>query len=196
MDTFLHAQSQKTYITQLLHQDRDKRRIDEFASRLEQAVDLLKVESRVLESDLSTALARGRRVQLRDVGQGMKVPLASTHVRLPAKPEPFCGRDDVIEAVVSSVTTLRGHVAVLGGPGIGKTSVAVSVLHTPEVRRRYGERRYFVACDAEGAYTACWDFAAAALGICVREAGEKKRELLRTLSAQPTLIVLDNFESV
>ena len=38
-------------------------------------------------------------------------------------------------------------VVVLGPPGIGKSKVTVAALHDPEVKVRFGERRWFVPLE-------------------------------------------------
>jgi tetratricopeptide (TPR) repeat protein len=80
---------------------------------------------------------------------------------------------------------------------MGKTSVALHVLHHPSVVARYKDRRYFVGCDAIGSPEA---LAALILQI-VRvpsAAGDNIVTVLHRalLSAPLTLLLLDNFETV
>ena len=65
---------------------------------------------------------------------------------LPAKPSWLIGRDDVKSDIIKSV--LAGKpVIILGSGGIGKTTLALAVLHDEEVAEKYN-CRYFVSCRA------------------------------------------------
>ncbi|KAJ7758403.1 hypothetical protein B0H16DRAFT_1885377 [Mycena metata] len=66
---------------------------------------------------------------------------------LPAEPKIFHGRAAELEAVVELFRQGSPRIAILGGGGMGKTSLAKAVLHDPEVSARY-ERRFFVATDS------------------------------------------------
>ncbi|KAJ6551230.1 hypothetical protein B0H19DRAFT_1296373 [Mycena capillaripes] len=76
-----------------------------------------------------------------DVGRRVYRPI------LPPKPHFMYGREREMLAIIS---TLMGpspaRIAILGAGGIGKTTLAVSVLHEEQVISRY-DSRYFVACD-------------------------------------------------
>ncbi|KAJ7843140.1 hypothetical protein B0H14DRAFT_3868690 [Mycena olivaceomarginata] len=89
-----------------------------------------------LEIHMNTLLGRapGR-------GQGLSRPI------LPPKPHFMYGREREKEAIVSTLMgSLPARVAILGAGGIGKTTLALSVLYDEQVVSRY-DSRYFVACD-------------------------------------------------
>ncbi|KAJ7176759.1 hypothetical protein C8R46DRAFT_1245719 [Mycena filopes] len=66
---------------------------------------------------------------------------------LPPKPQVMYGREREKEAIVSTLTGASpARIAILGAGGIGKTTLAVSVLYDERVVSRYVSR-YFVACD-------------------------------------------------
>jgi hypothetical protein len=64
-------------------------------------------------------------------------------------PEIFFGREQVVSDMASSTASEEQiKLALLGGAGIGKTSVALHVLPHHLVVECYGDCRYFVCCDA------------------------------------------------
>jgi hypothetical protein len=111
----------------------------------------------------------------------------------PALPalEHFVGRsvstEELVHALLDDALT---RIVVLGGGGIGKTTLTVAALHQREVEERYGARRWFVRLDA--AYTAD-----AAVGK-IREVlgssstGDPLAEVTAALAKAPSVLVLDN----
>ncbi|KZV62643.1 hypothetical protein PENSPDRAFT_692333 [Peniophora sp. CONT] len=75
------------------------------------------------------------------------IPL--TPIALPAPPAIFHGRAQEVDHIVNLILDKPpARVTVLGSGGIGKTSIALTVLHRPEVQDRYGEARFFMSCEA------------------------------------------------
>ncbi|KAJ6475007.1 hypothetical protein DFH09DRAFT_1472168 [Mycena vulgaris] len=68
---------------------------------------------------------------------------------LPASPKIFYGRDgEVHELIKVLLGPDPGRTAILGPGGIGKSSLALAVLHHEDLVSRFGSRRYFISLES------------------------------------------------
>ena len=114
---------------------------------------------------------------------------------LPPRPD-LVGREAEVGALVAGwLATPPEPVAVLGAPGIGKTTVCLAALHDEQVAQRFGDRRWFIRCDGASSAETLLSGLAAELGVIGGGPGSVTDRVCSALSAGPGVVVLDNFET-
>jgi len=115
-------------------------------------------------------------------------PPAPTN-KLPARPEHFFGRSKIMQEVISDVLDGR-LVTIRGGPGIGKTALAIEVGHYIKERRLFPDGTFFVELRGAASTDAVRSAVATALGIEAKD----DAELFAAIGNRRLLLVLDNCE--
>jgi tetratricopeptide (TPR) repeat protein len=111
----------------------------------------------------------------------------------PPKVELCVGRDEPVAQAVASWVAGR-PVAVVGGPGIGKSTVLGRAIGDPAVVESYGPRRFVVSCEGAENAGAVVDKLAETLGV--PPGAHLRNRVLSFIRMDRCVLVLDNFETV
>ncbi|KAJ7875471.1 P-loop containing nucleoside triphosphate hydrolase protein [Mycena olivaceomarginata] len=113
---------------------------------------------------------------------------------LPAKPKIFYGHESELDHIMKLLGQQSPRIAILGGGGMGKTSLARAALHHPDTTAKY-EYQLFVS--AECATTSVELAALIGLHVGLDPGKDLTKHVVRYFSRKPRLLlVLDNVETV
>ncbi len=113
--------------------------------------------------------------------------------KLPAAPNCFGRKEEVKDLVKTLLKDDPPPTPLLGGPGIGKSTVSLNALHDARVAARFGDRRYFVRCDGSKDRDAVVAEIAREMGVEVGPQLEAR--VFTELARAPAVLVLDNAET-
>ncbi|KAJ7838031.1 P-loop containing nucleoside triphosphate hydrolase protein [Mycena olivaceomarginata] len=113
---------------------------------------------------------------------------------VPSKPKIFYGRQSEVETIMKILNQESPRIAILGGGGMGKTSLAKAILHHPQTLEKF-QHRFFVS--AEAATTSIELAALIGLHVGLNPGTDLTRPVVQYLSQKPScLLILDNLETV
>ncbi|KAJ7482576.1 hypothetical protein FB451DRAFT_1029664, partial [Mycena latifolia] len=107
----------------------------------------------------------------------------------------FHGRELEVSTIIQQLDQQIARVAILGGVGMGKTSLARAVLHHPQISAKYEQHRFFVACDAASSSIELAALIGAHVGL--KPGQDLTKPVVQYFACSPpALIILDNLETV
>jgi hypothetical protein len=113
---------------------------------------------------------------------------------LPSEPKIFHGRDTELSEILKLFGSEAPRIAILGGGGIGKTSLAKVVVHHPDIIAKYEQHRHFVGCDSATNQVELAGLIGVHLGL--KPANDLTRLVVRQFSGGPkSILILDNLET-
>jgi SIR2-like domain len=137
---------------------------------------------------------------LRSVRPVVRAQATQTDALAPARPAmlppaPRCfGRDTEVDELVATLLAATPEpVTILGPPGIGKSTITLVALNDARVVAHYGQRRFFIRCDALRTREALAAEIATALGLPLGQQTEPA--LFAELASAPTALAIDNAET-
>ncbi|KAF8137889.1 hypothetical protein K438DRAFT_1786238 [Mycena galopus ATCC 62051] len=111
-----------------------------------------------------------------------------------AKPKIFHGREHELETVLNLLSEKLPRIAILGGGGMGKTTLARAALHHPDITCKF-EHRFFVS--AEAATTSIELAALVGLHLGLNPGQDLTKAIVQYFARAPaSLLILDNLETV
>jgi hypothetical protein len=112
---------------------------------------------------------------------------------LPSEPKIFHGRESELSDILHLFNTGVPRIAILGGGGMGKTSLAMVLLHHTEITARYAQNRFFVACTSVTTKLELVNLIGAHLGF--RPVKDLTQAVLQHFLENPlSLLILDELE--
>lgn len=108
--------------------------------------------------------------------------------------------NEAVEKLLDACRSGSGsaNLTIRGPGGIGKTAVAASILHHPDIKSHFGDRTFFVSCEA---ITTATSLAMAVLKAFGFELADGDSNITKTFlssisdNMSPSIICLDNFET-
>lgn len=106
------------------------------------------------------------------------------------------GRERELSAVVAAVLQAQ-PVVIAGGPGFGKTALAISALYDEKIVQKFGRRRILIPFDAaEDARSLLSQLVGATGMTSTRDEASLLRQLQTSAEKAPLAVVLDNVEGI
>ncbi|KAF7359963.1 ATPase-AAA-core domain-containing protein [Mycena venus] len=213
--TFVEAQQEKNRIKQFFRQSEMATLLKGCHAGLEHALEAFKVWDVEILSDAAAMKDHARRTHqevlelissLSDVESferkssisgvtSNSFNSTSSLSLLPSEPKIFHGRESEISDIVQMFGQTIPRIAILGPGGIGKTSLAKTVLHRPEITIQFKHHRIFVACNSVSNSAQLSALIGSHIGL--KSGKDIAQQLVRYFAdCPPVLLILDNLETV
>ncbi|KAJ7701305.1 hypothetical protein B0H14DRAFT_2648434 [Mycena olivaceomarginata] len=155
--TFVEAQQKGNRVKSFFRQGEISTRLKDCQAGLQQSFEFFQIEGTSALLDIAEMKkdAQKRHQEVLDMIEKLSEATASErastisgHHSWSSKPKIFHGRESELSDILHLFNTGIPRIAILGAGGIGKTSLARTVLHHPDIMARYVQNRFFVACNS------------------------------------------------
>jgi tetratricopeptide (TPR) repeat protein len=137
-----------------------------------------------------------------------KIP-SNPPLSLPAA-VPIYGRDEFVQEVIDKIllqksdSGVKKHIALRGGPGMGKTTTGIRIMHHPRIARHFGKARHWVSCREASSIAddlkaqKLIEYISDSLDLDLSGSVDRRKDIRYFLNRNnvPRIIVLDNFETM
>ena len=137
-----------------------------------------------------------------------KIPSDPTPL-LPAA-VPIYGRDKFLEEIIDKIllpkseSGVKKHITLRGGPGMGKTTIGIGIIHHPRIARHFGKARHWVSCREASSIAddlkaqKLIEYISDSLDLDLSGSGDRRKDIRYFLNHNnvPRIVALDNFETV
>ncbi|KAF8166901.1 hypothetical protein K438DRAFT_1856609 [Mycena galopus ATCC 62051] len=212
--TFVEAQQQGKKIKHFLHNHETNKLLQDCHAGLKQAQEMFGIQTQtqtldeIREFRKTASLMHKEMMELIEnlsettVSERSSVYLgvnesknsSNSFSMLPSKPKIFHGRQQELNHILKLISQKPPRIAILGGGGMGKTSLARAVLHHPDTSSKF-EHRFFVS--AEAATTSIELAALIGLHVGLKSGQDLTKPVVQYFSRKMScLLILDNLETV
>ncbi|KAJ7046392.1 hypothetical protein C8F04DRAFT_1064144 [Mycena alexandri] len=209
--SFMQAQQGMGKIKQLLNHTDSTLQLDAYRAGLQDAMHALRIQTGIStvsgmaqaqkdvqqqHEDLMELLAAHPDIASSDSTSVRTLSTFATSVEsfamFPASPKIFHGREQELQQIMDLLSRESPRIVILGPGGMGKTSLAVAILHS-DTASKY-EHRHFVSCHSSPSYLELVSNIASHIGVDhgPNLAGEIVRHFSRSGAS---LLILDNLET-
>ncbi|KAJ6538915.1 hypothetical protein B0H10DRAFT_1971304 [Mycena sp. CBHHK59/15] len=187
--TFVEAQQDRSRIRQFFRQGEMSILLRDCNAGLQQVLEAFQVGGIILPTHIAEMrqYAQTRHEEVLELIDSLSDATGSDTI--------FHGHEPELSDILKAFASETPRIAILGAGGMGKTSLATAVLHHSQITARYGQHRFFVACDS--ASTKLELMALVGAHLSLKPGKDLTQHVIHYFSSNsPCLLILDNLETV